>query len=161
MHIDDIITELNKDWFDRFTFSSVSTAVDGLTFLQRYHVDYERRPDPDSKFIVHGTDTYMLAINHLCAFFIQLIRTNHNNLFTAIKDCSFYALSKRILIARSDLEFLKPIFTREIDVSSTIDNFKDRFDKHKMVFLDASVDINGGLHKFRMNGVINMRDELF
>ncbi|PNF10529.1 hypothetical protein A6J71_10355 [Enterobacter cancerogenus] len=161
MHIDNIITELNKDWFDRFTFSSVSTSINGLEFTQNYYVNYEKRPDPESKFIVHGTDTYMLAINHLCAFFIHLIRINHADIFTPIQNRPFYELSKRILIAKSELEFLKPVFTQDIEVKSKIESFKDRYEKHKMVFLDASVDINQGLHKFNMNGVINMRDELF
>lgn len=57
MDIDNIIAELNKDWFDRFTFSSSSREIDGLIFRQRYSVDYENRPVPESKFMVHGTDT--------------------------------------------------------------------------------------------------------
>lgn len=103
----------------------------------------------------------MLAINHLCAFFIHLIRHNHDALFTSISDCSFYELSNRILIVKSELHYSKPVFTKQIDVESEIIQFKDRFEKHKMVFLDANVSINNGLHEFRMNGVINMRDELF
>ncbi len=161
MDINNVIAELNKDWFDRFTFSSVSTSINGLEFIQNYHVNYERRPDPESKFIVHGTDTYMLAINHLCAFFIHLIRNNHDGIFTPLQDCSLYELSKRILIAKSELQFLKPVFTQDIEVKSKIESFKDRYEKHQMVFLDASVEINHGLHKFNMNGVVNMRDELF
>lgn len=161
MNIDQIVSELNQDWFDRFTFSSITRNINDLDFIQTYKVDYEKRPDPESKFIVHGTDTYMLAINHLCAFFIHLIKKDHDGLFTPLRDHSFYELSKRILIVKSDLNFLKPVFTKDIEVKSSVVSFKDKFEEHKMVFLDADVEINNGLHKFRLNGVINMRDELF
>lgn len=158
--VNDILKELNKDWFNRFTFTSQVEHLNGLEFTQTYHVDYEKRPDPESKFIVHGTDTYMLSINHLCAFFIYLIWSDHDGLFTRLQDQPFCELSKRILFAKSELQFSRPVFVKDVKVKSQVTSFKDRFEKHQMIFLDADVDIADGCHQFKMNGVINMRDEL-
>ena len=132
------------------------------TYSGRYQVDLasEYTDRAPHRPLVHGSTLYNITEFHGLVSMLSAIYNGHHPALAQAASLPVAEVRRRILLASMNLRLRKPVFDPLVTVRMTIDNVRDKWEKHRMVFVDLNYDVADTSHQATLTCCLNARDDL-
>lgn len=132
------------------------------TYAGRYRVDLagEYTDDAPHRPLVHGSTLYTIAEYHGLVSLLFAVYHQHHPAFAQAVSLPVAETRRRLLLASMDVTLRKPVFDPLVTVRMTIENVRDKWEAHRMIFADLVYDVADGSHRGVLTSCLNARDDL-
>ncbi|MEU7487022.1 hypothetical protein [Streptomyces sp. NPDC042319] len=108
--------------------------------------------------MLHGSILAQLASYHSLASLLFAYANEHFPAFAALPRIDMVEAKRRVLLTSMQLDLREPVYGAGVPLKLTFDSVTDKWDGHRLVFFDISVDAAGGKHAAQVGGCFNFRD---
>ena len=159
--VSSVIEEVNKTWMPQclWVLNDFNITEESLTASYKFDLESSCNSLAPHKFLVHGTDTYIVAMYQMIIHCLYLYKNGAfpKSVSKSVSEKKLAELRRRLMITKTELIFKKPIFTNEIEVTSSVSKYTQ---KNNLFFGKVNISVNNDSHIIKNHGVLNMRDEL-
>lgn len=156
-----VLAEASRSWASTPWKPLDADYRDGI-YTGRYRVELasDHTDDAPHRPLVHGSTLYNITEYHGLVSMLYAVFHGHHPALARAGSMPFAEVRRRILLASMDLRLRKPVFEPLVTVRMTIENVRDKWERHGMVFVDLVYDVADGSHVATLTCCLNARDDL-
>lgn len=156
-----VIDEVSATWTPTPWKPVEAEYTDGM-YVGRYSLDLDsgRTARSPHRPLLHGSTLYQVSEYHALITLLFAVYNQHDEALAKAAEMPFAEVRRRFLLATLRVQLMKPVFDNEVTVRTAIEKVTDKWERHRMLFIDLTSDIADGSHRCALSVCVNARDDL-